>query len=625
MTERQPNATDADAGLAAAIRLLGRTSVLVVGDVMLDRYVYGTVERVSPEAPVPILAIERELTMPGGAGNVVRNLTALGAAVAFISVVGDDQAGSDLTGLIGGQPNVEPWLLVQGGRITTLKTRYLSAGQHLLRADREEDSPIQPRLAERLLRIARDAMAATSVTVLSDYRKGLLTGELPAQLIAAAREAGRTVIVDPKGPDYSRYAGADIIMPNRTDLAEATGMRVDGEAAVVAAATALRQRHGFGAVVVTRRNDGMTLLDDGGARHFPAEAAEVYDIAGAGDTAVATLAAGVAARLDLSVAVRLANIAAGVVVGKIGTAVAREADLLAALSPQGGALRKIVSREAAVEHVQRWHHKGWRVGFTHGRFDPLLPADLHWLEEAREACDRLVVGLKSPVADATQPEAARAAMLASLASIDLVTVFAEDTPDALIGALHPDMTVTGGGSGRRVQTEPDRPQQIRALVGPQELRLARRHLRPAVRRVQTAEIAAAPRQRHHESRRSPPYRGARWRTIEQHPRRNARVCGQCPDHRPQIERATADVEQQPAARCQFPQIESQRLARQQVHRNAVGAERVDDQRRRSCASGASSMVSRASPRTTRGSIAAVREELEVTGSRAMRSTSGSIS
>ena len=445
MTVHQPNATDTDAGLADAIRLLGRTNVLVVGDVMLDRYVYGTVERVSPEAPVPILAIEREITMPGGAGNVVRNLTALGAAVAFISVVGDDQAGSDLTGLIGGQPNVEPWLLVQGGRVTTLKTRYLSAGQHLLRADREEDSPIQSRLAERLLRIARDAMAATSVTVLSDYRKGLLTGELPAQLIAAAREAGRTVIVDPKGPDYSRYAGADIIMPNRTDLAEATGMRADSEAAVVAAATALRQRHGFGAVVVTRRNDGMTLLDDGGARQFPAEAAEVYDIAGAGDTAVATLAAGVAARLDLSVAVRLANIAAGVVVGKIGTAVAREADLLAALSPQGGALRKIVSREAAVEHVQRWHHKGWRVGFTHGRFDPLLPADLHWLEEAREACDRLVVGLKSPVADATQPEAARAAMLASLACIDLVTVFAEDTPDALIGALHPDMTVTGGG------------------------------------------------------------------------------------------------------------------------------------------------------------------------------------
>jgi D-beta-D-heptose 7-phosphate kinase/D-beta-D-heptose 1-phosphate adenosyltransferase len=429
--------------LVEAVNLLGRTSVLVVGDVMLDRYVYGVVDRISPEAPVPILTIERDLAMPGGAGNVVRNLTALGAAVAFISVVGDDQAGSDLTGLIGGQPNVEPWLLVQGGRTTTLKTRFLSAGQHLLRADREETSPIQPRLAERLLRIARDAMAATSVTVLSDYHKGLFAGELPAQLIAAAREAGRTVIVDPKGPDYSHYAGADIIMPNRTDLAEATGMRVDGEAAIVAAATALRQRHGFGAVLVTRGNAGMTLIEENRALHFPAEAAEVYDIAGAGDTAAATLAAGVAAGLELPVAVRLANIAAGVVVGKIGTAVAREADLLAALSPQGGTLRKIVARDAAVEHVQRWHHRGWRVGFTYGCFDPLGPTDLHRLEEAREACDRLVVGLKSPGTRAAQPEAARSAMLASLTCVDLVTVFAEDTPDALIAALRPDTVLKG--------------------------------------------------------------------------------------------------------------------------------------------------------------------------------------
>jgi D-beta-D-heptose 7-phosphate kinase/D-beta-D-heptose 1-phosphate adenosyltransferase len=428
------------AQLSEAVRLLGRTSVLVVGDVMLDRYVYGTVDRISPEAPVPILAIERELAIPGGAGNVVRNLTALGAAVAFISVVGDDQAGSDLTGLIGGQPNVEPWLLVQGGRTTTLKTRMLAAGQQLLRSDREETSPIQPRLAERLLRIARDAMAATSITVLSDYRKGLFAGELPAQLIALAREAGRMVIVDPKGPDYSRYAGADIIVPNRTDLAEATGMPVDGEASIVAAATALRQRHGFAAVLVTRGNDGMTLLDDSGARHFPAEAAEVYDIAGAGDTAVAVLAAGIAARLDLPVAVRLANIAAGVVVGKVGTAVVRPPDLEAALSPQGGALRKIVSRDAAVEHVQRWHHKGWRVGFIAGGFDPLVPEDLQRLEQAREDCDRLVVGLKSPDTGATQPEAARAGMLASLASVDLVTVYSEPEPGALIAALQPDVT-----------------------------------------------------------------------------------------------------------------------------------------------------------------------------------------
>jgi D-beta-D-heptose 7-phosphate kinase/D-beta-D-heptose 1-phosphate adenosyltransferase len=204
-------------------------------------------------------------------------------------------------------------------------------------------------------------------------------------------------------------------------------------------------------VLVTRGNDGMTLLDNSGALHFPAEAAEVFDIAGAGDTVAATLAAGLAARLDLPVAVRLANIAAGIVVGKVGTAVAREADLVAALSPLGGTLRKIASREAAIEHVQRWHHKGWRVGFTNGCFDLLHPGHLRLLEEARAACDRLVVGLNSDAGvrrlkgagRPVQPEAARAAMLASLASVDLVTVFEEDTPEALITALHPDLLVKG--------------------------------------------------------------------------------------------------------------------------------------------------------------------------------------
>ncbi len=437
--------------MAAAVRRLAHTSVLVIGDIMLDRYTYGDVGRVSSEAPVPVLTIEREVALPGGAGNVVRNLTALGAAVAFISVLGDDQAGSDLTGLVGGQPNVEPWLLVEGGRTTTMKTRYIANGQQLLRADREEAEPIHPRLAERMLRIAGDAMAATTVTVLSDYGKGVLDADIPARLIEMGKQTGRQIIVDPRGSDYARYAGADIIMPNWRELAAATLMTVDGDAAIVAAAEALRSRYAFGAVVVTRGNDGMTIVDAAGHRHFPAEAAEVYDVSGAGDTAVATLAAGIAARLDLDNAVRLANVAAGVVVGKVGSAVALEADLLGALSPQGSALRKIVSRENALEQVQRWRHRGWRIGFTNGCFDLLHPGHVHLLEEARSACDRLVVGLNSDTSvhrlkgppRPVQPEAARAAVLASLASVDLVCVFEEDTPETLIQELRPDLLVKG--------------------------------------------------------------------------------------------------------------------------------------------------------------------------------------
>jgi D-beta-D-heptose 7-phosphate kinase / D-beta-D-heptose 1-phosphate adenosyltransferase len=448
-----PDAPDPD--LEAAILRLGHANVLVIGDVMLDKYVYGDVNRISVEAPVPILAIDREVEMPGGAGNVLRNLSALGAAAVFITVVGDDVAGSALTALVGGHANVEPWLLVQGGRITTQKTRFIAKGHQMLRSDREQTNPIHPKLAERMLRIAVDAMAATSVTVLSDYGKGVLGGDVPTRLLAAARTAGRTLIVDPRGVDFSRYTGADIVMPNRPELADATGMPVDSEGGIVAAATVLRQRFEFGAVVVTRGNDGMTLVDADGARHFPAEAGEVYDTSGCGDTALATLAAAVAAKLPLPVAVRLANIAAGVVVGKVGVAVAREAELLAAVSSERSKIRKVVSLEEAAELAERWRHRGWRVGFTSGCFDLLHPGHLHLLESARAGCDRLIVGmhsddgvrrLKGPMRP-IQPREARSEILAGLASVDLVCVFDEDSPERLIRAVRPDVLIAGGADG----------------------------------------------------------------------------------------------------------------------------------------------------------------------------------
>jgi D-beta-D-heptose 7-phosphate kinase/D-beta-D-heptose 1-phosphate adenosyltransferase len=433
------------------IRALAHTSVLVIGDVMLDRYTYGEVHRISVEAPVSILSIEREVEQPGGAGNVVRNLTAIGSAVALISVVGDDAAGSDLTGLVGGQPGVEPWLLVQGSRTTTLKTRFIASGQQLLRTDREQTDPIHPKLAERLVRIANDAMAATSVTVLSDYGKGVLSGSVPTELVANAKRMGRPVIVDPRGSDFSRYAGADVVMPNRPELAAATGMPTDDESSIVAAAHVLRDRFAFGAVVVTRGNDGMTLVDANGVRHFPAEAPLVHDTSGAGDTALGILAAAIAAKLPMPVAVRLANLAAGLSVGKSGNAVVRPNDLLHALSPQSSVLRKIVDRQEAAEQAERWRRRGWKIGFTNGCFDLLHPGHIHLLEQARTQCDQLIVGLNSDTSvqrlkGAGRPlhaEAARAAELASLGCVNLVCVFDEDTPEALIETLRPDTLVKG--------------------------------------------------------------------------------------------------------------------------------------------------------------------------------------
>ncbi|MBP0446681.1 D-glycero-beta-D-manno-heptose-7-phosphate kinase [Roseomonas sp. SSH11] len=441
----------AAADLAEAVRSLRRASVLVVGDAMLDRTVYGHVNRISPEAPVPVLSVEREVAMPGGAGNVVRNLTALGTSVAFLSVVGDDQAGSDLTGLIGGQPGVEPWLLVQGGRATTTKTRFIASGQQLLRADQEVAQPIHPRLADRLVRIAQDTVAATKVMILSDYRKGVLAGDVPERLIAAAHAAGRRVVVDPKGEDFSLYSGADLLVPNRAELRRATGMSVESEHSLLAAARAMRDRLGIGAVLVTRGRDGMTLLDGDAVHHFPAEAAEVVDVSGAGDTVVAVVAAGLAAGLPLPVAARLSNVAAGLVVGKLGTAVARDTDMLEAMSGEHGTLRKIVSRSRAAELAERWRRRGWRVGFTDGHFDLLRPGHMHLLEQARRWCDRVIVGVQTDAAvrrvkgpaRPIQAEAARAAVIASLPSVDLVTFFDEDTAEAAIEAIRPDLLVKG--------------------------------------------------------------------------------------------------------------------------------------------------------------------------------------
>jgi len=437
--------------LADYVKRLSRASVLVVGDAMLDRYVYGEVTRVSPEAPVPILTVTREVAMPGGAGNVVRNLIALEAATAFVSVVGDDQAGSDLTGLIGGQQGVEPWLLVQGGRTTTLKTRYIAQGQHLIRADREETIALPEKLSERLIRIASDAMAATSVTVLSDYRKGVLGADVAPRLIAAAKSLGRKVIVDPKGTDYTRYNGADIVTPNRRELSEATGLAADSESGIVAAAQVLLQRHNFGAVLVTRAEDGMSLITADAIRHYPGEAREVFDVSGAGDTVVATLAAAIAVDVPIFEAARLANIAGGIVVAKVGTAVARQNDLLAALQPVTGALRKIVTPAAAAEAAERWRSRGYKVGFTNGCFDLLHPGHVHLLEQCRAICDRLIVGMNSDASvkrlkgptRPVQPEAARAAVLASLASVDLVCLFEDDTPLSVLTLIKPDLLMKG--------------------------------------------------------------------------------------------------------------------------------------------------------------------------------------
>ncbi len=420
--------------LAQSIEKLARASVLVVGDAMLDRYVFGSVARISPEAPVPVLQVDREVALPGGAGNLVRNLTALGVAVAFVSVVGDDLPGSELTGLIGSQPNVEPWLLVQSGRCTTVKSRFIARGQQLLRVDQEQTVPIQEKLAERLLRIAGDALTATSVTVLSDYGKGVLGAGVAPSILNAARAVGRTTVVAPRGPDYDRFAGADVVLLSLAELESVTGMSVSTEARIVSAAGWLRTAHGFGAVAVNRGTAGLSLVEAAGATHVPPWSHDIFDSVGAADTALSALAAGLAAGLSLPEAARIAVVAMGVAAGQPGMAVARAEDLLAVLTPQGRALRKIVGPEIAMEQAERWRRGGMRVGFilAGSRLDRAR------IDAARAACDRLVLGADAPEEADVPPALAEAA---GWASVDLVCRFGAGETQETLRQLRPDLVI----------------------------------------------------------------------------------------------------------------------------------------------------------------------------------------
>ena len=440
--------------LAARVPTLSGVEILCVGDVMLDRFVYGEVERISPEAPIPVVRVLRENAMLGGAGNVVRNLVAVGARPHFLAVVGDDLAGREVTRLVGEHPEVDPVLIVESGRQTTIKTRFFAGSQQLLRADRETSAAVGEASREQILKMADMLLGSVGALVLSDYGKGVLSPAVTRGLIERARAAGVPVLVDPKGQDYSLYGGATVVTPNRKELHEATALPVSDEAEIVAAARRLVEGCGIANVLVTRSQDGMSLLSaDGAVHHLAAEAREVFDVSGAGDTVVATLAAALAAGVPLPDAARLANVAAGIVVGKVGTAVVYAADLVAALhhSDLAAGESKVASAQAAAERTARWRHKGLSVGFTNGCFDLLHPGHISLLDQAKARCDRLVVGLNSDASvkrlkgpgRPVQSEVARATVLASLASVDLVVIFDEDTPLELITGLRPDLLVKG--------------------------------------------------------------------------------------------------------------------------------------------------------------------------------------
>lgn len=430
--------------------------VLVIGDVMLDRFVYGGVQRISPEAPIPVMQAERAIVMPGGAGNVARNIAALGSEAVLVGLVGDDSAADELDETLAAERGVVAHLVVDETRRTIEKIRFIGSRQQLLRVDWENRKSPDAASLDTLISTALDAVAQCGVIVLSDYAKGVIVDRVIGAVVEAAAKAGKPVLVDPKGGDYSRYRGAYLVTPNRAEAALASGLSCDDDEGADAAARKLMDDSGIANILITRGAGGMTLVQQGESAplHLTAQAREVFDVSGAGDTVVATIAAALAKGRPLRQAARLANAAAGIVVGKIGTAIVHPEELRAALHMPDphGIDSKVVSRQQARERVDFWRSRGERIGFTNGCFDLLHGGHLALLTEARSHCDRLVVAINAdasvrslkgeqrPVHD----EIHRARLLAALNVVDLVVVFAEATPIPLLELLRPDLLIKGG-------------------------------------------------------------------------------------------------------------------------------------------------------------------------------------
>jgi len=431
--------------------------VLVAGDLMLDRYLWGSVRRISPEAPVPVLRLARETDVAGGAANVARNLVGLGLRVAIGGVAGADAAGERLRTLLAAD-GVETTAVVEAAdRPTTCKTRVVGNHQQMLRIDAEVTDPIGVEVQDRLFAAVAAELEQSRALVLSDYAKGVLGSALCVRLIAAARSLGIPVLVDPKGADFGRYRGATLITPNRAELALATGCPVDDLDGLLAAAVRERELLDLESLVLTLGELGMVLVgaDQGVAsvQRIPAVAREVFDVSGAGDTVIATFAAAMSVGLDPLDAAHLANLAAGVVVGRVGTAAVTGADLQAAIGDERALEQaaKVCGLDAALARVAEWRARGERVVFTNGCFDLLHVGHVTYLERARRYGQRLVVGLNTDrsVRELKGPdrpvigEADRARVLAALAAVDVVILFDEPTPLQLIKALRPDVLAKG--------------------------------------------------------------------------------------------------------------------------------------------------------------------------------------
>ncbi len=436
---------------------LCRTRVLVVGDLMLDCYYWGSVGRISPEAPVPVVKVDRKTFSLGGAGNVAANLAGLGGRATIVGLIGNDDAAGRIREMLVAD-GVDDRCVVDADRPSITKTRIMASNQQVVRLDEEDSRPITSGTADRIKGAVEPLLSRVNAVILSDYGKGMFaSADFMQALIRACREKGLPVCVDPKGRHWERYAGATCVTPNTAELELAAGTSAKADSELVPAARDIRDRLQLDWLLVTRGARGMALFGENAAPvSIAAQSREVFDVSGAGDTVIATLAACVASGMAFEDAAAVANQAAGIVVGKLGTQPVRWSELERVLTDDTGnrptsTLWKVADLKEAVSRLSRWRQTDQRIVFTNGCFDLLHPGHVSLLHQARHLGDRLIVGLNTDASiqrlkgpqRPILPGQDRAAILSALEDVDMVVFFDEDTPLNLIEQLKPDILVKG--------------------------------------------------------------------------------------------------------------------------------------------------------------------------------------
>ncbi|MBU0630937.1 MAG: D-glycero-beta-D-manno-heptose-7-phosphate kinase [Candidatus Margulisbacteria bacterium] len=426
--------------------------ILIVGDLMLDEHIWSSVSRISPEAPVPIADVKKTTHVPGGCGNVAANIAALGATPYLVGLIGRDSSGEKLLNALKKIGISTNYIISDDIRPTILKSRIIAASQHVVRVDREDKSILSPLLTQQIIKRLKELIPRVDAVIISDYEKGLVTKTICQAAIKFARANKKAVAVDPKGADYAKYAGVTIITPNLREATVASGIDIKDDATLLAAGKAIIKKAKSRFALITRGRDGMTLFDNKDAKTFPAVPREVFDITGAGDAVIATIALTLAAGASMKEATLLSNFAGSVVVGKIGTAPCFREELEEALAGHEPITRKIKSRQEIAPIARNLKNEGLKVVFTNGCFDLLHLGHVRYLREAKKLGDVLIVGVNSDKSVAalkgpSRPyvsEMERAEILASLECVDYVIIFSDLRPDNLIKAVSPNVHVKGG-------------------------------------------------------------------------------------------------------------------------------------------------------------------------------------